>query len=97
MPAIVTPQPTEATATSEQAGIQSEPVTPTEAASSAPTADAATTETKPEEVQKTGTYRMKNQKGSPEGMARWFCYECAEPFMAPKTEKHAACPKEHKQ
>src|SRR5208283_1813287 len=29
MPVIVTPQPTEATATSEQAGIQSEPVTPT--------------------------------------------------------------------
>jgi len=97
MPVIVTPQPTEATATSEQAGIQSEPVTPTRTASSAPTGDAATTETKPDDVHKSGTYRMKNQKGSPEGMVRWFCYECAEPFMAPKTEKHAACPKEHKQ
>src|SRR5208283_990100 len=39
MPAIAAHQETEVTATSEQAGIQSEPVTPTQAASSAPTAD----------------------------------------------------------
>jgi len=58
--------------------------------------ETANVEVKAEEVQKMGTYRMKNQKGSSEGMVRWFCYDCAEPFLAPKSEKHAACPKEHK-
>ncbi len=52
-------------------------------------------ETKPGEVQKTGTYRMKNQKGTLDGQSRWFCYDCAEPFLAPAGEKHAACPKKH--
>ena len=27
-----------------------------------------------DQVKKTGTYKMKNQKGAPEGQARWFCY-----------------------
>src|SRR5208283_117093 len=58
--------------------------------------ETANVEVKADEVQKSGTYRMKNQKGTAEGQTRWFCYDCADPFMAPKTEKHATCPKEHK-
>jgi hypothetical protein len=52
-------------------------------------------EEKPAEVKKTGTYRMRNQKGAPKGLARWFCYDCAEPFNAPAGEKHAVCPNNH--
>jgi len=53
------------------------------------------TEEKPSEAKKTGTYKMRNQKGAPKGQARWFCYDCAEPFNAPSTEKHAVCPNKH--
>jgi hypothetical protein len=52
------------------------------------------TDAKPE-VKKTGIYKMKDQKGAPEGLARYFCYDCAEPFNAPITEKHPACPGKH--
>jgi hypothetical protein len=52
-------------------------------------------EEKPVEVKKTGTYKMRNQKGAPKGLARWFCYDCAEPFNAPVGEKHAVCPNDH--
>jgi hypothetical protein len=53
------------------------------------------TEEKPTEVKKTGTYKMRNQKGTQKGLARWFCYDCAEPFNAPASEKHAVCPNKH--
>ena len=56
---------------------------------------ATATEEKPAEAKKSGTYRMRNQKGAPKGQARWFCYDCAEPFNAPATEKHAVCPNKH--
>src|SRR5208283_4772665 len=75
---------------------QEEVATTTETPTPQETEETADVEVKPDEVQKTGTYKMRNQKGSPEGQTRWFCYDCAEPFLAPKTEKHAACPKEHK-
>ena len=75
---------------------QEEVATTTETATPQESKETANVEVKPDEVQKTGTYKMRNQKGSPEGQTRWFCYDCAEPFLAPKTEKHAACPKEHK-
>jgi hypothetical protein len=55
----------------------------------------APAEEKPAEVKKTGTYKMRNQKGAPKGLARWFCYDCAEPFNAPAGEKHAVCPNNH--
>lgn len=47
------------------------------------------------ESKKTGIYKMKDQKGAPEGLSRYFCYDCAEPFNAPITEKHPACPGKH--
>src|SRR5208283_5496386 len=78
------------TETQEEVATTAETATPQE------TEEIANVEVKADEVQKTGTYKMRNQKGSPEGQTRWFCYDCAEPFLAPKTEKHAACPKEHK-
>ncbi len=47
------------------------------------------------ESKKTGVYRLKNQKGTPEGQVRWFCYDCGEPFHAPAEEKHPVCPNKH--
>src|SRR5208283_2341117 len=75
---------------------QEEVATTIETATPQESKETANVEVKADEVQKSGTYRMKNQKGAPEGMVRWFCYDCAEPFLAQKTEKHAICPKEHK-
>jgi hypothetical protein len=71
-------------------------VTPTEStvdpAPQEPAENAADTVS---DAKKTGTYKMRNQKGAPKGLARWFCYDCAEPFNAPIGEKHAVCPKDH--
>jgi hypothetical protein len=72
-------------------GNSAETVTPELAGSAADTP----AEEKPAEVKKTGTYKMRNQKGAPKGLARWFCYDCAEPFNAPVSEKHAVCPNNH--
>src|SRR5208283_2202191 len=81
----------ETTQDANSSEIQTEEVTITEANTTKETAATADVEVKPDEVQKTGTYKMRNQKGSPQGQVRWFCYDCAEPFLAQKTEKHAAC------
>jgi hypothetical protein len=56
---------------------------------------AVITDAKPDVAKKSGTYRMRNQKGAPDGKARWFCYDCAEPFNVPASEKHALCPNKH--
>jgi hypothetical protein len=69
---------------------------PTDTSPSESTAwTAAPIVTKPDPAKKTGTYKMKNQKGTPEGEARWFCYDCGEPFHAPVGKKKAVCPNKH--
>lgn len=40
----------------------------------------------------TGTYKFRSQKGAPLGQARWYCFDCSEPFHAPVRTKKAECP-----
>ncbi len=44
------------------------------------------------EEKQTGTHRMLNQDGAPAGQARWYCYDCNEPFNAPANLKTTGCP-----
>ena len=40
-------------------------------------------------------FKMPNQMGVPEGMTRWYCYECHGGFNLPTGQKPEACPQGH--
>ncbi len=53
-------------------------------------------EEKPVEVKKDRHIQdAQYRNGAPKGLARWFCYECADLSNAPVGEKHAVCPNDH--
>ncbi len=41
-------------------------------------------------------YKLPNQKGAPEGQARWYCRECKQGFLAPVGTTPESCPQGHR-
>ncbi len=40
-------------------------------------------------------FRLPNQKGVPEGQARWYCHDCGKSFLAATGQTPKACPAGH--
>jgi hypothetical protein len=40
-------------------------------------------------------FKQPNQMGVPEGMTRWYCYDCSSGFNVPTGQKPEACPQGH--